>query len=55
MRLVEAEQQAEMQAGGFQIIQALRAINLVDRPFACSACFAVPFSLLTVGTTFPGR
>ena len=31
MRLAEVERQAEMQAGGFQIIQALRAMNLVDR------------------------
>ena len=30
-RLAEVEQQAEMQACGFQIIQALRAMNLVDR------------------------
>jgi hypothetical protein len=29
--LAEVEQQAEMQACGFQIIQALRAMNLVDR------------------------
>jgi hypothetical protein len=31
-RLAEVEQQAEMQACGFQIIQGLRAMNLVDRP-----------------------
>ena len=31
-RLAEVEQQAEMQTCGFQIIQALRAMNLVDRP-----------------------
>ncbi len=31
-RLAEVEQHAEMQACGFQIIQALRAMNLVDRP-----------------------
>jgi hypothetical protein len=30
-RLAEVEQQAEMQVRGFQIIQALRAVNLVDR------------------------
>jgi hypothetical protein len=30
-RLAEVEQQAEMQACGFQIIQTLRAMNLVDR------------------------
>ncbi len=29
--LAEVEQQAEMQAGRFQIIQALRAMNVVDR------------------------
>jgi hypothetical protein len=29
-RLAEVEQQAEMQARGFQIIQALRAMNVVD-------------------------
>jgi hypothetical protein len=30
-RLAEVEQQAEMQACGFQIIQTLREMNLVDR------------------------
>ena len=30
-RLAEVEQQAEMQARGLQIVQALRAMNLVDR------------------------
>jgi hypothetical protein len=30
-RPAEIEKQAEVQAGGFQIIQALRAMNLVDR------------------------
>jgi hypothetical protein len=30
-RPAEVEKQAEVQAGGFQIIQALRAMNLVDR------------------------
>jgi hypothetical protein len=30
-RPTEVEKQAEVQAGGFQIIQALRAMNLVDR------------------------
>jgi hypothetical protein len=30
-RLAEVEQQAEMQSCGFQIIQALRAMNVVDR------------------------
>ena len=31
-RLAEVEQQAKMQACGFQIIQALRSMDLVDRP-----------------------
>ena len=30
-RLAEVEQQAEMQACGFQIVQALREMNLVNR------------------------